>query len=1257
MASHSGNITPSGNGSFDHVHYYPRWTDPNWQDEAPERHKGVFEIKDNVFDRLRPALLPRDLFLRPTIYAKRFGIFPDRTDGRSRTSPTRAESRRIFPANADIQNGKQLFGRFEELAKAENEHVDDYMERTRPDMQKLDETEQQFMQQYEDLVLDENWQAILFGSLTMDEIQADGYFPMCDADLDGLQGQIYELFKRERWVDNRRYGKTFDQPRFMYTLNGKREEWNPRTNDRVWDAMQPALQLATRILETDDTFIAVLKDITNRLWVDKSLFEKQDGQTRDRKLKFVRELNPHDPTRVPGAKDVNDAGIDATAATWESMLQIFELELFSSFMCGGKLQRDWCAGVTECRTSFVPGNKLNCKIDAELVWPLINDTYTNSEKMMSSLMLASTIAHEMMHAITNIPIKWLANPASVGIVQNRQVWACRKLLSSVHDMINSDLLDEPYFENDPYSEVGNAFESHTAAGLLAVSESFDGDRNHVPHLEFPLLRNIKICHFVRFEDAKKYFTQAFWDVSIEKYGTASLRESSRKPHKITYYPEDDDYELYFDEATLGTDDDKEWLRKFTRSIGSRRKLVLKSYLNNLIMEACKFDFMIQRFKTDQLAWPERDKIWYKLSREALMIICEVSARSYQTSQRQDQKNALECLHNCWKDASAEFNGYADNHSPHPATLSPDVENWARYLQNSGYGVDERLVSRLIDFTRLFEMELSHIESIVCEIYQVGTTSWPLYELFGEGHIDGLRRRVDKMLRTITDILSPCDLVDQGLKRFDAEWFNRLWSLGQRVKDVLRLLNLDTRTYEHSWRDLLLTMPMVRKSNRKPHQRFYFLAKKDMMRLIGYQLEEMKEFKTRFQNLLGLGGYKVPLPGEDPDELSIAQRLSGTLDDDRGNNDHDETIRGPSTGIFDLEGVKNLANRLREEENNVQTDMLNRIANRLQRPTPGLQQEAEAQAGLLPQIPPKFQKLGFENQAVPFSCLNQLDANNAPFAAFSSGTASPFPPHELGQPAAWIANNTKDLAFGVNHRLAGAPPVAHGLTPHPYALRGDLTEDLEKIAQTLLPMRNPATFVNEYPREVAQAQGPPVDGPLGDIAQIWEQQFQHGQNSPPAATGKPPVFQNATGPTRRDSSDADMTSISGGHGARATVLLDFACSSSETDVSDDDARRTGENSSSGTTLVGSPDVEEELFSKILEFERSETIEKGYDLKRKLSWAPFFSSKKKMEKPKAMKGGSGLELRKAKSMAVRRDKERNPLRGMPSRTFRGRVSGLN
>ncbi|KAF4438335.1 hypothetical protein FACUT_5008 [Fusarium acutatum] len=378
---------------------------------------------------------------------------------------------------------------------------------------------------------------------------------------------------------------------------------------------------------------------------------------------------------------------------------------------------------------------------------------------------------------------------------------------------------------------------------------------------------------------------------------------------------------------------------------------------------------------------------------------------------------------------------------------------------------------------------------------------------------------------------------------------------------------------------------------------------------------MKEFKTRFQRELSLGSYEVVIPGGDPNVLSIAQRLSGTLDDDRGSNDHEKSIKGPSTGIFDIDAVKNLVHQLREEENDAQADILNRITNRSKSEVPTLQKTAAEQAGIIPPIPPKFQDVGFKNQAVPLNSVKEFKANNSPFSAFSSGTSSPFPRYQPSQPAAWVANSTGDLASWVKHRLADGPPVAHGITPQPYALCEDLTVDLQNMAQAELPMRNPASFANEYPREVAQDQDSAfVAGPLGDIAQAWEQQYQLGQSPPPAATGGAHVVQSSTSPIRRDSRDIDMA---GGlsQGRKATVLSYFNHSSSETDISDDEEQRTRESSSSGTTLIGLSDIEEELLSKITSFERSEAREKGYDLKRRSSWIPLHSKKKKLEMPKA------------------------------------------
>ncbi|KAF4966573.1 hypothetical protein FSARC_5815 [Fusarium sarcochroum] len=1212
-------------GSYNFIQYCPIWTDPNWQDDGPERLKSDFKIEDNILDRLRPALLPRDQIKRPTKYAQRFSIFPGRTDGRSRTSPTRAESRQLFPANTEVKTGKQLFDRFEELAREKGEHVDDYMAKTRPDMQHLSDIEQQYMQQYEELVVDENWQNILFGSLTMDEILAEGYLPMCDAELDGLSGPLYYLFGRDKWVDTRLHGQKADEPRFMYTLDGHREEWDPRNNDRVWEAIQPALQLATRFVMAEDSFTQGLQDITNRLWVDHRRFAFQPGQTWTVRTKFERDPDPGDPTRLKTAQELGDTGIDAWSHSWDALCQVFEIKLTSGFHFDGK-PKSHIMGRTMTPQIFGRNSKVTVEVDAELVWPLIVDKYTRSEKMMASLVFAATLAHEMMHAFACIPYKWLADPDSVGITDALQNMACKSLDLELMERDFATRVGEPFFENDASAEVGHAFESHvlgggywpfihatlsirrpallqTSVGLVAHTMWPEGSFNSPPYLDDPFIRNIRLNHFTRFDDVKKYFTQAFWDVAIQKYGTAALREPSSKPHKISYYPSDTWINSHvFDNVTLGTQQERKWIWDFITSFSNKNMYVLESYLNNLVTEACDFDLMIERFTDDRWGWEDRDKIWRKLSKEVLMITCEFTAFAIQEDYNSDSEDVimgaigptLEFYYQIWLNTWFEIQRFPDHQSFLCANgmANDALRYWVAQVRRSDVeSYEMRLIPRISDFMSTLERELSHIESMICELYQMGTTYWVLYCLQVPDHISDWRLRVDRMSAAVENIVNAIQATNKGIKGCEGAWDVRMLVLGRRIQDMQRLLDLDARIYETKWRDLLTTMPMLRKSHRKPHQRFYFLAKREMMNLTGEDLAKMKEFKSRFHKLLNLGAYKVVTPEMDPDELNIAQRLFRTLDDQQGSDAREREIKGPSTGIFDIQGVKNLVDRLTKDENDAQEAKIRRVAGGTARGPNNsagepatLKGTAAAQATETPAVRPKVQQMGIKNQAVPLSGIQTSNPGHAPFASYSSGTSSPFPSYQGDQPPAWTASNSADLAAWVNKPLGGVR-AAHGIMPHPYAIRETVTDDLQNTAAISLPLRNPTTFANQFPRELMEGiQSPQGTGPLGDIDGMWQQQPQAAQNpsgqQSQAATWngsvlfRPPRL--STSPTIGSADlgadeDVEMMDPSS-FGSRVTAVSDFDHSSSDTDVSDVEEQHIREGSE--TTLVESSDTDEE-----------------------------------------------------------------------------------
>jgi hypothetical protein len=790
----------------------------------------------------------------------------------------------------------------------------------------------------------------------------------------------------------------------------------------------------------------------------------------------------------------------------------------------------------------------------------------------------------------------------------------------------------------------------TAGGLITHSTHPEGSVNLVPYLAAPLIRNMRINHFIRFDDIKKYYTQAFWDVPIHKYGSAALREPSRKPHKISYYPNDVSILSWsfekFRKLHLGTEADKGFIWAYMSRL-SNNSYLLQSYLNNLITEACQFDTMIIRFQDDQPAWDARDKIWRDLGSETLMILCEFSAFFVQVHIPSPDTAVLEFLYGTWENAWYELGGYPDYQS----SLLADVlrqgghVDWAtqvRSVKTDKY--EGRLVPRLVDFMHHFERELAHMESMICELYQLGSRYWTLYFHLAPGHIDAWRKRVDQMVSSVSNIVAVMEFADQGIKKIDGEWHQRALNLGQRVEDISRLLRLDVNAYEHNWRDLLMSMPMLRKSKRKPHQRFYFLAKKEMMSLTGNQLQELQEFKHRFESILNLGGYKIVLPGMDPDELGIAQRLAGTLDDAEGDAARDREIKGPSTGIFDLAGVRQLAARLTQWTRDAEEEMVNRIKNTLSYDIPSLQADAAAQASEPPRIPPKFQQMSVRNQALPFSVGQSFSIADSPFASYSSGTSSPFPAHQPDQPSAWKANTAADVAAWVNGRLGDAPAAAHGIMPHPYAIRETVTEDLQHSSGLSLPMRNPITFANEFPREMAEEHETRLGtGPLGDIDQSWQQQSQHEQNSPQAAVlsqilkpGQQPLYQIST----YMSNNEIFMDDSAGFGYRATAVSDFDYSSSDAETSgiEDQLKQDG----SETTLIGSSDSEDEqsssVSSDLLFPKKREGREKKQSLKRKPSWAPVHTKKQKVDISEDKERDLKPNYQKKKAKSTKKEKAR-------------------
>ncbi|RSL63094.1 hypothetical protein CEP54_005366 [Fusarium duplospermum] len=1228
---------PTGDG-WDYVRYIPPWMDPDWQDEGQQRERTDFKISD-LFDRLRPALNPKDSYKRPTKYAERFSIFPGRLDGRSRTSPTRAASRQLFPTNGDIKTGKDLFDSLNYTAAQKDMTIDEYMASARPDMQRGTETDQWLMQQYENLIIDENWQSILFGNLSMDEIHAEKYLTFEDVYFEGLSGPIDTLLERHMWEDTTDFGKDAQTPRYVYNLNGMREELDPKTNDRVWDAIQPALQLTTRMLHTNHPFTTSMQDITNRYKVPGHLYQYRVGQD-PWEVKFKAKPDPHplDPAHLMNARRLQNVQFSARAISRRTLKRVLTLRLESAFYSTGKFE-DHCIA----RTTFLNGisdknSPIQITIDAELVWMILSDKYSKSERMMASLVLASTLAHEMMHAWVDAAAKWLKHPRSFGITNSEDIDACKGLYSELCPYGNWPL--EPYYNDDPYNEVGHAFEHHILTvdveqvlggaywGFINSNEAYSrprllqssapmitrclwptGDFNAPPHLAAPHIRLEQLSHFIRIDDVRPFFDQDFWDISVRKYGSAALRKPSDRPHKINYNPASLKVRRdMWTAANLGSAD-KDWVRKeFLGWLLEKKKNVLYAYFSALVQDVIEFGSLMWRLEHDSIGWSERDAKWQELQQEVTMLCYEYAGFTVMTGAHLTPDDIVNLqmtdLYQSWELARRHLGRCPDAESTICEGKGQDF--WcAQMLVTTRDGYEERVVRKLIDLMRYLMDECASLESLVCEFHQLPLSYWTAYRQRFPNGAHRIVTRAKRMANGLADLLTAMDLAEFSMPAWDNEWEGKIVDLGARFTNVGQLMALNPLKFSKDWRNMVPSMPMLRTSSRKRHQVWYFLAKKEMLSMEGEVLDKVREFKNRYQGMLYLGGSKIILPEYDPDEIAVAQRWAGTLDDSTGQSN---PLAGPSTGIFDTQGVSNLVSRLQQQAQQAEDDKLRRAEASGQSPT--LQQTAESQTMQAPFIPPKVQQMGMVTQTAAFGNVQvppqssfasyQSPSAGSAFAPYQSPSAgSAFPSHTPGDPSAWVADNSADLAQQVNQPLGpirtlgdvpGTSLAGYGILPHPYAVRETVTDDLNNTAQTTFQYNDPSSFAQDAPRRGGTSRGYRQGaGPLGDLDQMWEQQRPN--------TGGQAADQD-------EDSDIEMTDA-----YRARVVIDVSSDDLSSSASDDYDRSEREGSESTSVESWS---EDEVKDGPLDGSQSETAladsrEKPEEEEKTLSlWSVYLGS---------------------------------------------------
>lgn len=154
--------------------------------------------------------------------------------------------------------------------------------------------------------------------------------------------------------------------------------------------MQPALQLVTRALNCDHPAWRAITSVLSRrpIRTDRNPF----GASGSRLVSIWEHLMV--PELPAEAKKLEDAGFDINEAVASFLEERLELTIASAYSQPADTDTFW--GITQ----FVNWDNhttmsIRVAICAEMLWPLLVPTYNDAEKGAASLMVASTIIHEL----------------------------------------------------------------------------------------------------------------------------------------------------------------------------------------------------------------------------------------------------------------------------------------------------------------------------------------------------------------------------------------------------------------------------------------------------------------------------------------------------------------------------------------------------------------------------------------------------------------------------------------------------------------------------------------------------------------------------------------------------------------------------------------------------------------------------------------------------------------------------------------------
>ncbi|KAJ4859179.1 hypothetical protein T069G_07446 [Trichoderma breve] len=490
---------------------------------------------------------------------------------------------------------------------------------------------------------------------------------------------------------------------------------------------------------------------------------------------------------------------------------------------------------------------------------------------MVSWMLAATMVHELCHAIIGATLLWIRHPREFGVSHPADLRFCKLLERDLYPSAPHYPDIEPYYKNDSRKEIGEAFERH--------SEFYPRDSAKHEVLA-PYVVVEQSFTFNSHSTIQKFFTQEFWNTTFKKYGSAALRSVPDIPQRVAWFSaiESTTFHSSLRDLAFGTAEFREWVSCFILELEASGQKVIAQYIKALIYDAWKFPMLAKRFVEIAENWYHRGERLTAQACKTGMIAFEAGIFFLYKNRRlnyRDKKQEATSFYKQWRRLRRH-----KRVDPDEASISLDgmsVDKFISAITHEGNKYDKRIVKSLMEFSKFLHQELCIQEAMVAQLYELPIGFWEHYLEGIHGHQFIWRVRNNKTITQLTRLLRDLIGLQAHLPSWRNEWRAKVLSWLTSFRHISYLISKDAREVHANWREMLHTVPMLRKSKQTVWERWYPLAKRAMLNLKGDQLAKLEEVEQRYARDFDLNSYKIVLPGRRAGVQGVAEKWAGLLD--------------------------------------------------------------------------------------------------------------------------------------------------------------------------------------------------------------------------------------------------------------------------------------------------------------------------------------------------------------------------------------------